>query len=65
MKTAIVLAMVMMAIAEWVVPEAQKTAKQLRTTEISGGNIFNAQKGVWAKDGDTFINIDNVDESGR
>lgn len=65
MKTAIILAIAMMAIAEWVVPEAQRTAKQLRTTEISGGNIFNAQKGIWAKDGDTFINIDNVDESGR
>ncbi|MCF6459181.1 LPS export ABC transporter permease LptG [Pseudoalteromonas sp. MMG024] len=65
MKTALILAVVMMAIAEWVVPEAQKTAKQLRTMEISGGSIFNAQKGVWAKDGNTFININNVDESGR
>lgn len=65
MKTALILAIMMMAIAEWAVPEAQKTAKQLRTTEISGGSVFNAQKGVWAKDGNTFVNIDNVDESGR
>ena len=65
MKTALIIAVIMMAIAEWVVPEAQKTAKHLRTTEISGGSVFNAQKGVWAKDGNTFINVNNVDESGR
>lgn len=65
MKTALVMALLMMALGEWGVPEAQKTAKQLRSHAISGGNIFNAKKGVWAKDGDIFINVENVDESGR
>lgn len=65
MKTAIVLALVMMALGEWAVPEAQKTAKQLRTAEISGGSVFNASQSVWAKDGNTFVNIDEVKESGE
>ena len=65
MKTAVVMAIAMMALAEWGVPEAQKTAKQLRSYAISGGNVYSSQKGVWAKDGNTFINIENVDKSGR
>lgn len=65
MKTALFMALCVMAMGEWGVPEAQKQAKELRTFAISGGNVFNARQGVWAKDGDVFLNIDNVDESGR
>ncbi|MBU2969650.1 LPS export ABC transporter permease LptG [Pseudoalteromonas sp. C2R02] len=65
MKTALFLALCMMALGEWGVPEAQKKAKELRASAISGGSVFNAKKGIWAKDGDVFINIENVDSSGR
>ncbi len=64
MKTAVLLALMMMALGEWGVPEAEQTAKELRTTAITGGNVFNAKQRVWAKDGDTFINIENVAEDG-
>ncbi|ATC93635.1 LPS export ABC transporter permease LptG [Pseudoalteromonas tunicata] len=65
MKTALVMALCVMAMGEWGVPEAQKQAKELRTYAISGGSIFNARQGVWAKDGDVFLNIDNVDDNGQ
>ncbi|TMO60112.1 LPS export ABC transporter permease LptG [Pseudoalteromonas aurantia] len=64
MKTATVLAVCMMALGEWGVPESEKQAKQLRNNAIYGGEVFNAQKGVWAKDGNNFINIDNIEASG-
>ncbi|WP_105169180.1 LPS export ABC transporter permease LptG [Pseudoalteromonas sp. T1lg23B] len=64
MKTAIVLALCMMALGEWGVPQAEKAAKQLRNNAIFGGEVFNAQKGVWAKDGNNFINIGNIEQSG-
>lgn len=64
MKTAIVLALFMMALGEWGVPESEKKAKQLRNHAIYGGEVFNAQKGVWAKDGNNFINIENIEASG-
>ncbi|CAH9056613.1 Lipopolysaccharide export system permease protein LptG [Pseudoalteromonas holothuriae] len=64
MKTAIVLALCMMALGEWGVPQAEKAAKQLRNNAIFGGEVFNAQKGVWAKDGSNFINIGNIEKSG-
>ncbi|MBQ4844304.1 LPS export ABC transporter permease LptG [Pseudoalteromonas sp. MMG013] len=64
MKTAIVLALCMMALGEWGVPQAEKQAKQLRNNAIYGGEVFNAQKGVWAKDGNNFISIDNIEASG-
>ncbi|MBQ4813487.1 LPS export ABC transporter permease LptG [Pseudoalteromonas luteoviolacea] len=65
MKTAIVLAICMMALGEWGAPEAERTAKQLRNQAIYGGDVYDAQKGVWAKDGNNFINIANVEKSGE
>ncbi|WP_105199636.1 MULTISPECIES: LPS export ABC transporter permease LptG [unclassified Pseudoalteromonas] len=65
MKTAIVMALLMMAMAEWGVPKAEQTAKQLRSQAIFGGEVFSAQQGVWAKDGDVFINIEDVDQQGQ
>ncbi|WP_105255737.1 LPS export ABC transporter permease LptG [Pseudoalteromonas sp. T1lg75] len=65
MKTAIVMALLMMAMAEWGVPKAEQNAKQLRSQAIYGGEVFSAQQGVWAKDGDVFINIEDVDQQGQ
>ncbi|MFC3033193.1 LPS export ABC transporter permease LptG [Pseudoalteromonas fenneropenaei] len=64
MKTAVVLALCMMAVGEWGAPQAEKTAHDLKTRAIHGGEVFNAQKGIWAKDGSNFINIANVDQFG-
>ncbi|GEK55977.1 LPS export ABC transporter permease LptG [Pseudoalteromonas espejiana] len=65
MKTAVFMAICMMALGEWGAPEAQQHAKEMRNQAIHGGDVFNAQKGVWAKDGNNFINIEDVDQSGR
>ena len=65
MKTAIILALCMMALGEWGVPQSEKVAKQLRNNAIYGGEVFNAQQGVWAKDGSNFINIGNIEQNGN
>jgi lipopolysaccharide export system permease protein len=64
MKSAILLAVCMMAIGEWGAPQAEKIAHDLKSRAIHGGEVFNAQKGIWAKDGSNFINIATVDQQG-
>jgi len=64
MKTALFMAICMMALGEWGAPEAQQKAKDMRNQAIYGGDVFNAQQGVWAKDGNNFINIEDVDQQG-
>ncbi|MBT2150968.1 MULTISPECIES: LPS export ABC transporter permease LptG [Pseudoalteromonas] len=64
MKTAIFMALCVMALGEWGAPAAQLHAKEMRNQAIHGGDVFNAQKGVWAKDGSNFINIEDVDQNG-
>jgi len=64
MKTAMFMAICMMALGEWGAPEAQLKAKEIRNQAIYGGNVFNAKQGVWAKDGSNFINIEDVDQQG-
>ncbi|CAM4310478.1 LPS export ABC transporter permease LptG [Pseudoalteromonas ostreae] len=64
MKTALFMALCMMALGEWGAPETQLKAKEMRNQAIHGGDVFTAQQGVWAKDGNNFINIENVDQNG-
>ncbi|MCF7501627.1 MULTISPECIES: LPS export ABC transporter permease LptG [Pseudoalteromonas] len=64
MKTAMFMAICMMALGEWGAPEAQLKAKEIRNHAIYGGDVFSAQQGVWAKDGSNFINIEDVDQQG-
>ena len=64
MKTAMFMAICMMALGEWGAPEAQLKAKEIRNHAINGGDVFNAKQGVWAKDGSNFINIEDVDQQG-
>lgn len=65
MKTAVLMMVLMMAVGEWVAPAAEKFARELKTKAISGGNLFAAQQGVWAKDGDDFVNIRQVSDDGE
>ncbi|MDP4537883.1 LPS export ABC transporter permease LptG [Alkalimonas collagenimarina] len=64
MKTAVVMMLLVMALAEWGAPVTDRTARELRIKAISGGNLFAAQQGIWAKDGDDFVNIKEVKDSG-
>lgn len=61
LKTAIPLMIIIMVIGQWGAPQAQKFARDLRTTSISGGNLLSVQTGVWARDVNDFIFIGKVD----
>lgn len=65
MKTAVVMMLVVMAVAEWGAPVTDRIARELRIKAISDGNLFVAQQGVWAKDGELFVNIKEVDDLGN
>ncbi|MUK47653.1 LPS export ABC transporter permease LptG [Aliivibrio fischeri] len=61
LKTAIPLMLMVMALGQWGAPQAQKMARDLRTFEVSGGNIAAVRAGVWAKDADDFIYLARVE----
>jgi lipopolysaccharide export system permease protein len=65
MKSAVLMMLVAMAVAEWGAPVSDRAARELRTKAISDGNLFAAQQGIWAKDGDQFVNIRKVDDFGN
>ena len=62
MKTAIPLMIMVMALGEWGAPVAEQSAKDLQATKISGGSLIKSQRGIWAKDGDLFVNISEVQD---
>ena len=65
MKTAIIMMIAVIAIGEWLAPPMEAKGRLIRAQEISGGSLISAQRGVWAKDGDDFINISEVEDTGR
>ena len=65
MKTAILLIIASMAVGEWLAPSGEATAREIRAQAISGGSLISAKNGVWAKDGDYFVNIGEVLEQGK
>jgi len=65
MKTATLLILVSMAVGEWMAPSGEATAREIRAQAISGGSLISAKNGVWAKDGDYFVNIGEVLEQGQ
>jgi lipopolysaccharide export system permease protein len=64
LKASTVLIIIMMVFSEWGVPSSIKKANEIKTRAISGGQIYSAEQGIWAKEGDAFINIKEVTESG-
>jgi lipopolysaccharide export system permease protein len=65
MKTAVLLIFVSMAVGEWLAPRGEATAREIRAQAISGGSLISSKNGVWAKDGDYFVNIGEVLEQGK
>ncbi|WP_220718902.1 LPS export ABC transporter permease LptG [Agarivorans litoreus] len=63
LKTAVPMMIVMMLLGEYVAPRADMAAKELRSSKMSGGAMVAVQRGVWAKDGESFVNIGEVQES--
>jgi len=64
MKTSIVLIILSMAVGEWFAPIGEATAKELRAQAISGGSLIASKSGTWAKDGDYFVHIGEVADTG-
>jgi len=64
LKASTVLIVIMMLFAEWGVPSSTRAAKELKTQAISGGQVYSAEQGIWAKDTDAFVNIREVTEDG-
>ncbi|ABL99004.1 LPS export ABC transporter permease LptG [Shewanella amazonensis] len=62
MKTAVPLMLLVMALGEWVAPAAEQRANELKATMISGGSLIKSHRGIWAKDGDLFVNIGEVSD---
>ncbi len=62
MKTAVPLMLLVMALGEWVAPAAEQRANELKATMISGGSLIKSHRGIWAKDGDLFVNIGEVED---
>ncbi|WP_096619295.1 LPS export ABC transporter permease LptG [Candidatus Enterovibrio altilux] len=57
LKTAMPLMLMVLVLGQWGAPEAQQSARELRTFAKSGGTIMLDRNGVWAKDGYDFIYI--------
>ncbi|CUX96247.1 Lipopolysaccharide export system permease protein LptG [Candidatus Gullanella endobia] len=64
MKTAIPLILLTMIIGEWVVPKSEKIACNYRIQMIYGNSILLTKNGLWAKDGNDFIFIEQVAGNG-
>jgi len=64
MKTAIPLMIMVMILGEWGAPWSEREARNLRTQEISGGSLIKSKQGLWAKDGERFVHVNKVIETG-
>ncbi|WP_025819451.1 LPS export ABC transporter permease LptG [Shewanella marina] len=60
LKTAIPLMLMVMALGEWVAPVAEHKAYEVKATQVYGGSVISSHRGVWARDGEYFVNIGQV-----
>ncbi|MBL4909381.1 MAG: LPS export ABC transporter permease LptG [Alteromonadaceae bacterium] len=65
MKSALILVLISMAIGEWLAPQGEAAAREIKSQAISGGSLISAKNGIWAKDGDFFVHISEVEDTGR
>jgi lipopolysaccharide export system permease protein len=65
MKTAVILILISMSIGEWLAPKGEAIAREIKAQAISGGSLISSNSGVWAKDGDYFINIGEALDRGE
>lgn len=60
MKSIVLVIITMMAIGEFVTPQSETKAKELRTQALSGGSLLSSENVTWAKDGNDFVSISQV-----
>ncbi|MDH2999491.1 lipopolysaccharide ABC transporter permease LptG [Chelonobacter oris] len=61
-KTAIPLILVIMLLGEWGIPQTEQFARNMRSQAISGGSLLSVQNGIWARDGNNFVYIQNMND---
>ncbi|XOV80406.1 MAG: LPS export ABC transporter permease LptG [Aestuariibacter sp.] len=60
MKSALLMVVFVMGLGEFVAPQSEAKAKEIRAQAISGGSLFSSDRLTWAKDGDKFVSIGEV-----
>lgn len=65
MKSAILMMLAVLALGEWLAPQLETEARQLRSSEISGGSLIRGEQGIWARDGAYFVHISQAEDTGR
>ncbi|MFC0322090.1 LPS export ABC transporter permease LptG [Gallibacterium melopsittaci] len=60
MKTAIPLIVLNMALGEWGIPQTEQFAREMRYKSLTGGSLLSVKGSIWAKDGNSFVYIQNV-----
>lgn len=64
LKTAIPLVLIVMAVGEWVAPWGEQTARNMRSEKSYGGSLIATKNSIWAKDGNNYVHIGQVDSDG-
>ncbi|WP_371186656.1 LPS export ABC transporter permease LptG [Thalassotalea maritima] len=64
MKTAVLLILLSMGVGEFLAPQGEATARELRAQAISDGSLISAKNGVWTKDGELIVHITEVADTG-
>lgn len=64
LKTALMLSLFMLLIGEGIAPILQHKAVANKTVAISNGQAYLTQKGLWLRDGNNFIHINQVLDHG-
>ena len=64
MKSAVILILISMAVGEWLAPSGEAAAREIKAQSLSGGSLISSKNGIWAKDGDYFVHIGEVQDAG-
>ncbi len=58
LQAAIILALVSFLVADWVAPDSESTARQIRSSAINKTTSIHGRKGLWIKDDNSVLHID-------
>ncbi|MBE2896588.1 LPS export ABC transporter permease LptG [Pasteurellaceae bacterium HPA106] len=62
-KTAIPLVLIIMLLGEWGIPQTEQFARNMRSQAMSGGSLISVKNGIWAKDGNNFVYIQQINDA--
>lgn len=65
MKSAGVLVCISMLVGEFLAPAGESAAREIKAQAVSGGSLISSNSGVWAKDGNVFVHIGDVQDTGN